>query len=220
MVEKNFRSAERQSTLNSSIFLAESTGNLIVYIYLLYRSSAEVNLLQTHVLAIAGFVYILRVYLLALYLLRRDISFEEIVVVMLAFFPLVLSSFALNRTESTTAIQLVFGVAAYAIGSFLNTYSELQRKRWKMQPGHKGCCYTQGLFSASRNINYFGDVVLFSGWAMLTGVWWNAWVPIFMFLSFWFYHIPEKEKYLANRYAKEWPSYKKQTPWALVPYVC
>ena len=32
-----------------------------------------------------------------------------------------------------------------------------------------------------------------------------------MFLSFYFHHIPDKEKYLAQRYAKDWPAYEAST---------
>mmetsp|Transcript_8234 Transcript_8234/g.9929 ORF Transcript_8234/g.9929 Transcript_8234/m.9929 type:complete len:221 (-) Transcript_8234:122-784(-) len=218
---ESYRSEERTSSSRSYIYLAESAGNLIAYLYFLYRPSDQTNnLLQTHLLAMAGIIYILRVLFVTFYLLRRNIAIMEMIIVMLVLVPSLLTSFALLRTEETTPLQLIVGSVVYVIGSFLNTYSELQRKSWKMQPGHKGLCYTQGLFSASRNINYFGDVVLFSGWALMTGTWWNVWVPSFMFWSFWYLHIPEKEEYLANRYAEEWPAYKQQTPWALVPFVC
>ena len=100
----------------------------------------------------------------------------------------------------------------------LNSFSELQRKWWKARPENKGRCYTLGLFSLARNINYFGDVVLFGGWALATGAWWNAWAPVTMFLSFQFYHVPDKELYLAKRYEKDWPAYRASTK-SLIPWV-
>ena len=78
-----------------------------------------------------------------------------------------------------------------------------------------------GLFSRSRNINYFGDSVLFTGWAIATGNWANAWAPIVMSLTFYYYHIPDhKGKYLAARYGNEWPVYTVQTPYAFIPLIC
>merc|ERR1712032_1283804 len=107
----------------------------------------------------------------------------------------------------------------YLFGSWMNTWSELQRKWWKARPENKGRCYTEGLFALSRNINYLGDVVLFAGWALVSGRWWNAWVPLMMAASFYFHHIPDKESYLRVRYAQDWPSYEQRVK-SFVPFVC
>merc|ERR1711862_1009632 len=122
--------------------------------------------------------------------------------------------------KNVSNVVLVVASFFYALGSYLNTYSELQRKVWKKNPNNKGRCYTLGLFSFSRNINYFGDTMLFAGWALATGNWMNSWAPIVMGLSFYFFHIPDKEKYLATRYAQDWPLYQTQTPYAFIPYIC
>jgi protein-S-isoprenylcysteine O-methyltransferase Ste14 len=55
------------------------------------------------------------------------------------------------------------------------------------------------MFSLSRNINYFGDTVLYTGWAAATGWWPNVWVPVLMTMSFYLFHIRDKEAYLAKR---------------------
>ena len=140
--------------------------------------------------------------------------------VILIWVPGILVSFTYGAAVSpkATATQLTLATLAYVAGSFVNTYSELQRKWWKDQSHNKGRCYTLGLFSLARNINYFGDVVLFAGWALATGWWWNVWVPVAMFLSFYCIHVPEKEKYLAQRYAKDWPGYVASTK-SLIPWV-
>ena len=69
-------------------------------------------------------------------------------------------------------------VGLVLIGSYLNSWSELQRKWWKAKHDNKGRCYTGGLFRWSMHVNYFGDVVLFSGWTMLTATWWTFHVPV------------------------------------------
>ena len=101
----------------------------------------------------------------------------------------------------------------------MNSWSELQRKWWKAKAENKGRCYTLGLFNWSRNINYFGDVVLFGAWALASGAWWNAWVPTAMAAMFYFHHIPEKESYLSERYKTEWPAYVAKTK-SFIPFLC
>ena len=214
----DFRKAERHSNARTIIFLVECT--LLLTIYLKALSQAPVSASQLTVLSMFGIVYIARLVLMATWLLKRELSVEEITVVTLAWLPSIMASFVLGASHSTNAFQMTLSIIFYVLGSYLNSYSEIERKKWKEIPQHKGRCYTQGLFSLSRNINYFGDTLLFAGWALATGTWWNAWVPITMGSSFWFYHIPDKEKYLQNRYAKEWPDYKRQTPYAFIPFLC
>ena len=72
------------------------------------------------------------------------------------------------------------GVALYIAGSFLNTGSELQRKRWKERPENKGRLFTGGFFRYALHINYFGDEVLFAGYALITGQAWALLVPLLM----------------------------------------
>jgi steroid 5-alpha reductase family enzyme len=213
----DFRKVERQSNARANIFLAENIAILAVYLHALFRSSYTP---QAILLAIFGVVYMIRVTVMARWLLKRELALEEITIVALIWLPAILASFIRYVKNNTSPFQLGLASILYVVGSYLNSYSEIQRKRWKEMPQNKGRCYTQGLFSLSRNINYFGDTLLFAGWALTTGVWWNAWVPVVMGSSFWFYHIPDKEKYLQNRYAKDWPAYKAQTPYIFVPWVC
>lgn len=110
----------------------------------------------------------------------------------------------------TVAVGLVL------VGSYLNTASELQRKRWKAQPENKGRCYTGGLFRHSMHINYFGDVLSFTGWTALTATWWTFPVPLLMTALFVFVHIPGLDAYLARRYGDEFADYAARTK-KLVP---
>ena len=112
----------------------------------------------------------------------------------------------------------VLGLALLAFGSYLNTGSEVQRKWWKADPANKGHCYTLGLFRYSMHINFFGDVVLFSGWALLTANLWALGLPLMMALMFIFLHIPGLDAYLAKRYGEEFTSYAAKTK-KLIPFV-
>ena len=109
-------------------------------------------------------------------------------------------------------------VVLYVVGSFLNTGSELQRKAWKARPENKGHLYTGGLFGLSRHVNYFGDVVLFSGFALLTRSPWAALVPALMAAMFVFLHIPILDRYLRERYGEEYVDWTKRSK-KLVPFV-
>ncbi len=110
------------------------------------------------------------------------------------------------------------GAALLLTGSYLNTGSELQRRAWKQQPGAKGHCYTGGLFAYSMHINYFGDTMLFTGWAMLTASLWAFSIPLLMAAMFVFYHIPPLDAYLAERYGAEFRAYAKRTA-RFVPFI-
>ena len=112
----------------------------------------------------------------------------------------------------------VLGLGLLFFGSYLNTGSEVQRKWWKADPANKGHCYTLGLFRYAMHINFFGDVVLFSGWALLTGMLWALGLPLMMALMFIFLHIPGLDDYLAKRYGAAFTAYAAKTK-KLIPFV-
>ena len=215
-----FRRVKRTSNLRANIFLFESVVVLSLYVFLVYSWRPISCPAQAHLLAAFGAIYILRLNIMSRWLLSRELGMEELTFVILLWIPSIMGSYAI-LTKDISIAGLVVASIFFILGSYLNTYSEYQRKIWKEgDPNHKGRCYTLGLFSWSRNINYFGDSMLFAGWAIATGNWGNLWAPIVMSLTFFFYHIPDKEKYLAIRYAEEWPAYQTQTPYTFIPYIC
>jgi protein-S-isoprenylcysteine O-methyltransferase Ste14 len=96
------------------------------------------------------------------------------------------------------------------------TASEHSRYIWKARPENQGHLYTEGLFSYSRHINYFGDLLLFGGWAVLTRQLWTGIVPLAMGLNFALVIIPAHDAYLAERYGSEFHHYARRTS-KLVP---
>ena len=221
--EKNTSSTFRKNIASTETLVVFAGYNyLLVMVPLCDTGPAEIiRTVRFWVLAGFGLMYILRVNVMMRCLLSRVVSKEEILFVLPVFVPGLMTSFALGANGCDDDISIFLAIPSvilYVIGSYLNSGSELQRKRWKSRPENKGKCYTEGLFSLARNINYFGDVVLFSAWALASGRWWNGWVPLVMLLGFVFHHIPEKEAYLAKRYESEWPAYCAKTK-ALVPYV-
>ena len=112
----------------------------------------------------------------------------------------------------------VAAAALLMLGSLLNTGSEVQRKLWKKDPAHQGQCYTAGLFAYAMHINYFGDVVLFSGWCLLTRNLWTLLLPLSMALMFAFMHIPPLDAYLQERYGDAFTAYARRTK-KLIPFI-
>lgn len=118
---------------------------------------------------------------------------------------------------ASIGIETFVGAILYVAGSYLNTASEYSRHLWKQQPENQGKLYTRGLFRYSMHINYFGDEILFAGFAMVTGSVWALLVPALMAVSFVGINIPMLDDYLKNRYGSEFVVYAKQTK-RFVPY--
>jgi protein-S-isoprenylcysteine O-methyltransferase Ste14 len=105
----------------------------------------------------------------------------------------------------------VAGMLLYAAGSWIGTASEHARHDWKARSENRGRLYTEGLFRCSRHINYFGDLLLFAGFAVLTRQTWAGIVPLAMGLNFAFVIIPAHDAYLAARYGREFEDYARRT---------
>jgi len=164
-------------------------------------------------------VYFLRIVFGCFYLIRRRIRWGEAAGI--AFFVfLVHIYFALlgGTYPHAPGAVAVFGTSLYAVGSYLNTGSEWARLAWKRDPTHPGALYTGGLFRYSRHINYFGDEILFIGYALVTNSAWALIVPAFMFLGFVFANIPSLDRYLARKYGNEFEDYASRTK-KFIPFV-
>ena len=122
------------------------------------------------------------------------------------------------RTPQPLEFVDVVGALLYLTGSYLGTGSEYSRHVWKARPENQGHLYTEGLFQYSRHINYFGDLLLFAGFAMLTRQVWTGFVPLIMGLSFVLLLIPAHDAYLASRYGAEFEDYARRTK-KLIPLV-
>ena len=103
------------------------------------------------------------------------------------------------------------GMLLYLAGSWIGTASEYARHVFKVRPENQGRLYTEGLFRHSRHINYFGDLLLFGGFAVLTRQLWTALVPFGMGLNFGLVIIPAHDAYLAARYGAEFDAYARRT---------
>lgn len=61
------------------------------------------------------------------------------------------------------------------------------------------------------HINYFGDELLFTGYALLTGIAWALLVPLVMAAGFVFFNIPQIDKHLREHYGSDFEGYARRT---------
>ena len=153
------------------------------------------------------------------YLVKRHLPWAEAIDIPFAF-AVYYIGFALlgYMADIRFGIPEIVAVIIFLTGSVLNTYSELQRDRWKKNPENKGHLYTTGLFRYSMHINFFGDFLWVTAYAIMTRNWYSAIIPVVIFCFFAFYNIPMLDKHLASHYGDEFEEYRKKTK-KFVPFL-
>ena len=185
----------------------------------LRAAGSQPDLLRSGILFAFNLVVFLRFLFTLFYFLQRKIPLEETISVPMAF-GLYLLGFPLLARSTGLPVNLweVSGILFFVTGSFFNSYSEYQRKQWKKDPQNRGKLFTGGLFGISRHVNYFGDFLWVSGYAMVTRNIYSILIPLFLFPFFYFFNIPKLETYLQTRYSAEFDQYKKQTK-SFIPFI-
>lgn len=171
---------------------------------------------RAQLLALLAVLYWARQWVTLFVLLQRQVQLSE-TLGLAVFFATFEIGFLLLGAGALTGQSTPFGwldgigLGLVVIGSYLNTGSELQRRKWKQLPSSKGHCYTKGLFAYSVHINYFGDSILFTGWAILAASAFAFSIPALMIVLFVFFHIPPLDAYLTDRYGDEFKAYAAKT---------
>ena len=153
------------------------------------------------------------------FLLQRKMPWEESISVPLAFalyyvgYPL----FVLSTSRPIDGLDY-FAVALFVIGCVINSGGEILRNQWKKKSQNKGKIYTEGFFKYSRHINYFGDILWVSAYAIITKNVWSITIPVFLFCFFAFYNSPKLDKYLKEKYGKDYDEYARKTK-MLIPFI-
>lgn len=181
------------------------------------------NPMRAGLLAFCALLYWARHCVTLFVLLKRQVAYAEVfgLLIFIACFEIgftLLGAGILTEAPTPLGGKDWIAFALVLLGSYLNTGSEVQRWRWKKHPSSKGHCYTGGLFGYATHINYFGDSVLFIGWAMLAASIYAWVIPIFVIAGFVFFHIPALDAYLSKRYGSEFEDYASKTA-KLVPFV-
>lgn len=120
--------------------------------------------------------------------------------------------------KQVVGVVEIIGVLIYLTGSYVNTYSEYSRHVWKFRKENKGRLYKGGLFRLSMHINYFGDIILFTGLALITHHPGMLIIPLIMSLNFIFNIIPALDRYLEKKYRDEFVLYSKKTK-KFIPFI-
>ncbi|MDA7948132.1 MAG: DUF1295 domain-containing protein [Hyphomicrobiaceae bacterium] len=152
-------------------------------------------------------------------LLERRFDWSECVAVIgaVAFYQF---GFALMGATSTAPLGIsdLAAVSLFALGGYLNTGSEIERKRFKQDPANKGKLYTQELFVLVRHPNYLGDIVWALGWALMTRNGWALFIPAIAACGFIVMFIPQLFSYLAERYGQQYREWAGRTK-RLIPFL-
>ena len=171
------------------------------------------------VLAMAAVLYSLRSFPTLFTFMKRKMPWSEVatVAIWVGIFNFLFAYFG-SRNETQFGMMGIFGIVLLVTGSVIHTGSEWQRHVWKHKQENKGHLFTGGLWNYSRHINYFGDLVLFTGWALLTGYLGLLLIPLLMLCGFVFLNIPGQDRYLAEGYGEEYRSYADGTA-RLIPFI-
>ena len=132
------------------------------------------------------------------------------ITVLMSFVLYVFAKVGGNNKQVVGVVELI-GIVLYLSGSYINTHSEYLRHVWKLKEENRGRLYTKGLFSLSMHINYFGDIVLFTGLALITHSLSMLVIPLIMGVNFVFNIIPSLDRYLEKKYTDEFRNYSKKT---------
>jgi hypothetical protein len=63
----------------------------------------------------------------------------------------------------------VMGLVLFCLGSFVETFADLQRKAFKDKPANKGKVFMEGFFGMARHINFGGYLLWRTGFAIFGG---------------------------------------------------
>ena len=164
-------------------------------------------------------IYFLRLQVTVWIFQKRRWTLTEtfMISILVSFALFVFARIGGNNPQVVGIIEMT-GVFLYLSGSYVNTVSETTRHIWKLKAQNKGRLYTGGLFRFAMHINYFGDIVLFFGFAMITHRAVVYIIPLVMTLNFIFKIIPALDRYLEKKYGAEFTDYAGRTK-KLVPLI-
>lgn len=136
-------------------------------------------------------------------------GFFSIFMVMTGYYlaPFILIS---NHVKASPLL-IVFVIFLYSIGIFFHYVSDVQ-KYFTLK--YKKGLITVGMFSRTRNPNYFGEITMYVSFALFS----KHWLPFIIILSFTFFVflkiMKQKDQFLSQ--FPEFDAYKKRT-WLLFP---
>lgn len=164
-------------------------------------------------------IFYVRLVLCLFTFIKRKVSwFEGISVGIL--YGIMVAMFTIWGTQKSFKNEFIeiAGIVLYVIGSIVNSLSDFQRYKWKKHPMNQGKIYTKGLFRYAMHINFFGDSLMFVGFATVTQ---NAmsFIPVlFIIFNFILVQIPQLDDYLKNKYGLDFELYAEKTK-KFIPFI-
>jgi protein-S-isoprenylcysteine O-methyltransferase Ste14 len=177
------------------------------------------NSIRRLLLGVALAIYFVRLLFTQFVFLKRAIGWSEAVTVAIWMACIyLLLSVAGGTNPSPIGPADALGIALFVWGSWMNSWAEYARHLWKQQPENRGRLYTAGLFRLCRHPNYIGDLLSFSGLALIAGHWITSIIPTIMLFGFVFVNIPMLDAHLAGHYGEDFAAYARRTR-RLIPFV-
>ena len=122
-----------------------------------------------------------------------------------------------SSDDDNVSLATCVGVVFFVIGSFLETCSEVQRRRFKDDPNNKGKLYTGGLFAYARHINYLGYILWRMGLGFVSAPPFTLSYGLYHAVDFYVRAIPLLQNHMQSKYGNQWTEYTKQTKSVLIP---
>jgi len=206
-------------SLGSKLSLLSLTLVGLIFSLNLLLKNQQTELFRTFLLLTCAVVFYIRLALCLLVFVKRKVSwFEGCAVGALYGFLIYMFSFWGSLHSNSSFTIEITGIVFFIFGSFINSLSDYQRYVWKKKPENKGRIYTLGLFKYAMHINFWGDTVMFIGYALVTQ---NvmSFIPVTaIFLNFILVQIPRLDDYLLHRYGAEFTVYASNTK-KLIPFI-
>jgi protein-S-isoprenylcysteine O-methyltransferase Ste14 len=125
----------------------------------------------------------------------------------------------LSSPYQDIGIMTVVGAVIFAVGSVLETTSEMQQKTFKNRPENEGKLYTESLFRYARHINYTGYTLWRTGLGLVSGSPYT--LAYGATHAFDFYNrailMIADYVYMKEKYGNAWNKYTKDTPYKMIP---
>ncbi len=120
---------------------------------------------------------------------------------------------AMANPSPLGSITAALGIVMYVFGSLINTAADIQ-KMTARQLGAGLVC--DGIWRRVRHVNYLGDLLRYSSFAVLAGSAW-AWLLPASVLLLYLQRIDGKEQSMARKYS-EFDNYRLRS-WRLIPWL-
>lgn len=130
-----------------------------------------------------------------------------------------------STTEKPLGWLALVGFVVFVIGYYFELVSDTQKSRFKADPDNKGKFIQEGLWAWSRHPNYFGEIVIWIGVALIALPVLKGWALVTLISPVWvtlqltlISGVPMLEKKADQRWGGQaaYESYKKNTP-ILIP---